>query len=98
MLKGDELAPPTPQHTILPLQQLTTCGVVKEIYGLIGKRLQTDDEEEPPFDYIGLHENFNGVDMHQYKDCIHISCPEYIKQIVTSHEWNDQPEFKSEST
>ena len=70
----------------------------KEIYSLIGERLQTDDEEEPPFNYFGLLEDFNGVDVHQYKDCIQISCPEYIERIVTSHEWNDKPEFKTEPT
>lgn len=69
----------------------------KEIYGLVGLQLQTDNKEEPPFDYFGLLEDFNGVDVHQYRDCIQISCPEYIERFVTSHEWNDEPEFNTTS-
>ena len=73
-------------------------ATAKEIYGLIGEKLQTDDKEEPPFDYFGLLEDFNGVDVHQYKDCIQISCPEYIERIVTLHEWTNEPEFNTETT
>jgi hypothetical protein len=40
--------------------------IAKDLYAQIGKRLQLPSETMPPFKYLGLLTDFNGMDIHQY--------------------------------
>ena len=64
------------------------------IYDQIGKALQTESETSPPFAYLGLINDFNGVDISQTNEYIEISCKNYIDRVLRSHGW----EAESNST
>ena len=49
----------------------------QEIYTLIGLVLQLENEDEPPFAYLGPCVDFNCVDIEQSNTHIMISCQSY---------------------
>ena len=53
-------------------------GIAKEIFIIIGSKLQLENEDEPPFAYLSPTVDFNGVDIDQRKTHIMISCVNYI--------------------
>ena len=57
-------------------------STAKEIFDIIGKKFQLPLETEPPIDYFGLIEDFNGIDVFQAKSFIEISCPDYIDRVI----------------
>ena len=59
----------------------------KEIYDIIGASLQLPEEDKDPFAYLGLVEDYNGIDIYQAQDHIKVSCLNYIEQIMTTHGW-----------
>ena len=61
--------------------------IATTIYDAIGKRLQLPSEDKPPFSYLGLLDDYNGVDVHQYNDSIAISCESYIDRVLRTHGW-----------
>ena len=63
----------------------------------IGRRLQLPTESAPPFKYLGLLTSYNGVDVHQYSDCILISCETYIDRVLRTHGWSS-PSADEDST
>ena len=65
-------------------------STAKEIYDKIGKKLQTEKETEPPFAYLGLVKDFNGIDVHQTNEYIEISCANYIDRVMISHGWDKE--------
>ena len=54
-------------------------AIAQRIYSRIGQRLQLPSESEPPFKYLGLLRDFNGLDIRPYDDCIILSCHKYIE-------------------
>jgi hypothetical protein len=62
-------------------------ALAQRIYNRIGKRLQLPSEEQPPFKYLGLLKDFNGLDIAQYDDRIVISCQSYIDRVLRTHGW-----------
>jgi hypothetical protein len=60
----------------------------KEIYKIIGSKLKLPNEPKDPFAYLGLINDFNGIDVAQSRDYIEISCSNYIDRIMTSHGWD----------
>ena len=50
----------------------------KAIYDVIGKALQLPNESSPPFKYLGLQTDFNGIDVEQSSTHIGLSCSTYI--------------------
>ena len=62
--------------------------LAKEIYNIIGTQLQLPDEKEPPFKYLGLLADFNGIDIIQSADRITLSCSHYISRVLTTHGWS----------
>ena len=64
--------------------------IAKDIYDRIGKALQTEKEEEPPFAYLGLVTDFNGIDIKQTNEYIEISCKNYIDRVMRSHGWETE--------
>ena len=53
-------------------------NIAKEIFTIIGSKLQLENEDEPPFANLGPTVDFNGVDIEQSKTHIMISCGNYI--------------------
>ena len=68
-----------------------------EIYDTIGRALQTEKEKNPPFAYLGLVTDFNGVDITQTNEYIEISCKNYIDRVMRSHGWESENYTKSSS-
>ena len=62
----------------------------QEIYTLIGLALQLENEDQPPFAYLGPCVDFNGVDIEQSNTHITISCQSYIDWMLRVHGWNNQ--------
>lgn len=61
--------------------------IAQEIYDKIGKQLQLPTEDKVPFRYLGLLDDFNGVDVKQHSDCIILSCERYIERVLRTHDW-----------
>ena len=57
----------------------------QEIYTLVGLALQLENEDQPPFAYLGPCVNFNGVDIKESNTHIIISRQSYIDQIFRAH-------------
>ena len=62
-------------HTILLLRQADDFAIAvddesiaKEIYSIIGAKLQLPGETEPPFTYLGLITDYNGVEVNQRRE------------------------------
>ena len=59
-------------HKVLLLRQVDDLmiqtdnkNIAKEIFKIIGVKLQLENEDEAPFAYLGLTADFNGVDIEQ---------------------------------
>lgn len=50
--------------------------------------LQLPSEPKAPFSYLGLLNDFNGVDVDQFSDRIVIKCETYIDRLLRSHGWS----------
>ena len=59
--------------------------LAKLIYDRIGQQLQLPSEEAVPFKYLGLLEDFNGLNVKQYRDCNVVSCESYIDHVLKTH-------------
>jgi len=62
--------------------------LAKRLYAQIGKALQLPSEDAPPFKYLGLIKDFNGLDVAQHSDAIKLSCEKYIDRVLTTHGWS----------
>ena len=72
-------------HKVLLLRQVDDLmiqtdeeSIVKQIFTIIGLKLQLENEDESPFTYLRPTVDFNGVDIDQRKTHIMISCVNYI--------------------
>ena len=65
-----------------------TEEIAKRIYKTIGDRLQLPSEAHAPFKYLGLIDEFNGVNVEQSRDSIAISCHGYISRVLKAHGWS----------
>ena len=81
-------------HHILLLRQVDdfalACdseNIAKDIYRIIGEELQLPTETKPPFKYLGLINDFNGLEVKQYKDRIVLSSEKYINRVLKTHGW-----------
>ena len=63
----------------------------KMIYDIIGKAMQVPKRDKLPFTYLGLIEDFNGVNIEQENNHMQISCENYIDQLCISHRWKTLP-------
>jgi len=57
----------------------------------IGKALQLPSEDTPPFKYLGLIKDFNGLYAVQYSNAIKLSCEKYADRVLTTHGWSKPP-------
>ena len=85
-------------HPVLLLRQVDDFAIAceheetaKKICAIIGSKLQLPSEKDPPFKYLGLLKEFNGIDIQQGADGIHISCTSYIERVMKSHGWDTPP-------
>ena len=60
------------------------------MYALIGLGLQLENEDQPPFAYLGPCVDFNGVNIEQSNTHNMISCQNYIDWMLRAHGWNNQ--------
>ena len=72
-------------HKVLLLHQVYNMmiqtddeDIAKEIFMIIGLKLQLENEVELPFTYLGRTIDFNGVDIDQSRSHIIISCENFI--------------------
>jgi hypothetical protein len=72
-------------------------SVAKDIFDKIGRALQTEKETVPPFAYLGLVQDFNGVDIKQTNEYIEISCGNYIDRVLRTHGWENMKTSASAS-
>jgi len=72
-------------------------STAKAIYAEIGSRLKLPKEDKAPFTYLGLVQDFNGIDIEQTRDYIQISCPNYIDRVMRSHGWTTEKTMKPTS-
>jgi hypothetical protein len=70
-------------------------ALAKKIYDIIGTKLQFATEPTPPFSYLGLVDDFNGIDVGQYSDSIVVSCGRYIDRVLRTHGWTTPSEPSS---
>jgi hypothetical protein len=82
-------------ETVLLLRQVDDFALAckrestaKAIYDLIGKQLEMPREASPPFKYLGLLQDYNGVDVNQTADYIELSAEGYIGRVLQSHGWD----------
>ena len=82
-------------HKVLLLRQVDdfaiACSdesIAKSIYDYIGKQLQLPTETTPPFQYLGLMDDYNGIDVKQTATSITLTCSSYISRLLTSHKWS----------
>jgi len=55
--------------------------LAKHLCNQIGKALQLPSEDTPPFKYLGLIKDFNGLDVAQHSDAIKLSCEKYMDRV-----------------
>jgi hypothetical protein len=65
----------------------TNEALAKRIYDIIGQHLKLDYETAVPFKYLGLVNDYNGVDVRQTADYTELCCPGYIDRLLRSHGW-----------
>ncbi len=70
-------------------------AIATTIFDAIGKKLQLPGETSPPFEQLGLMSSFNGVDVHQTRDYIKLSCTSYLRRLLAGHNWETPGEFES---
>ena len=51
---------------------------------------QVSTEENPPIAFLGLIEDCDGVDIKQFKDSIPMSSKGHIKQMLKTHDWDEE--------
>jgi hypothetical protein len=62
-------------------------NMVRVVYSAIGDTLKLPTEEDPPFSYLGLLKDYNGVDVHQFDDRTVLNCETYIDRVLRTHGW-----------
>jgi hypothetical protein len=72
-------------------------ATARAVFDVIGRQLQLPGESAPPFVYLGLVTDFNGVDVHQRQSYIELSVETYISRLLKSHGWDTPPTHESDS-
>ncbi|KAG7373304.1 reverse transcriptase RNA-dependent DNA polymerase [Nitzschia inconspicua] len=72
-------------------------SIAIEIYDIIGRKLQLPGEDKPPFKYLGLQTDYNGLDIEQTSTHIAISCSTYISRFLTTHGWDTPGAHESDT-
>ena len=62
----------------------------KNIFNIIGEKMRFPSEKEKsiiPFEFLGIVNDYNGVDIKQTSHYIEMSCQNYIHCLCKSHGW-----------
>ena len=60
-------------------------ATAKAIYDIIGQRLTLPGEDKPPFAYMSLVHDYNGVQVEQLLHFVSISAGKYINRVLKIH-------------
>ena len=81
-------------HLVFLLRQVddfaVACSeeqIARDVYAIIGEKLRLPNETAPPFKFLGLVRDFNGVEVTQSRDHITLSCRNYINRVLRTHGW-----------
>ena len=69
--------------------------IAKAIYDIIGQRLMLPGEDKPPFAYMGLVNDYNGVQVEQSSHFVSISEGKYIDRVLKTHGWDNPSPHKA---
>ena len=64
-------------------------SIAKEIYSIIGAKLQLPGKIDPLFTHLELINDYNGAIINQQRKYIKTTATNHIDWVVTSHGWND---------
>ena len=62
--------------------------IARRIFDIIGRKLQLPGETSPPFQYLGLLKDFNGISVSQERSSITVHCADYISRVLKTHGWS----------
>ena len=62
--------------------------IAKEIFEIIGNKIKFPLEKRPPFEYLGLLNDYNGVKVEQTSTNLAITAQDYLTRVLTTHGWN----------
>ena len=65
----------------------------EKLVELINKRVTTTSEGMGKKTEWGLHLKYNGMDVYQTADYIHVACPTYIEKMLQTHGWDTEPKM-----
>ena len=72
----------------------------KDIFHTIGVKMQFDTEREQnivPIEFLGVVNDYNGVEIKQTPYYIEMSCKNYIKRLLRSHSWESTEDKETSS-
>ena len=64
--------------------------IAKNVFNTIGLKMRFDTEKEQgiiPFEYLGVVDDYNGVEIRQTEHYIEMLCENYINRLLRSHGW-----------
>ena len=70
----------------------TDENMAKNITNIIGTKIRFEtekDRSEIPIEFLGMVDDYNGVDINQTDRFVEMSAKRYISQFLTSHGWNE---------
>lgn len=74
---------------------MITCtdeNMAKNIRNIIGTKIRFETEKnrgEVPIEFLGMVDDYNGVDINQTDQLVEMSAKRYNGQFLTSHGWNE---------
>ncbi len=81
-------------ETVLVCRQVDDFAVASrsraaanKLIATINKHVTTDNQGIGIRDDDGVHSRYNGVDIHQTRDYVKLSCATYIKRVLQTHGW-----------
>jgi hypothetical protein len=68
-------------------------SIARNIYNIIGTKIRFKTEEEEdivPLEWLGIVEEYNGVDIKQTDIYIEMNCTGYINRLLKTHVWDTE--------
>ena len=65
----------------------TSTDVASKVIATINKHATTENQGIGVRTEAGMHSRYNGVDVHQTRDYIKLSCETYIRRVLQTHGW-----------
>ena len=71
--------------------------IAKVIYDIIGTRIRLPGEQEPPFKYMRLVDDYNSIQVEQSSNSVSITAAKYIDRVLKTHAWDQASPHKATS-